>query len=518
MSNICRFCFFECNHEMQELTEGNKICLRIQSCIGLKIEPLKEPLPTKICKTCSEKVDELYDFHRRITESENILLHYLYESKIDLDELYFKLKNSKLKDETNVQYDVNENTKCLMDEVKLEDKSEINDDSISNDEPLNFEISPLNDITLDEKKYTAEINENPELITQFKCLTCFKTFEYQNLLLSHYNMEHNKKNKGRNIKDNFKIISSSNGTLMFGCTECNKEYENKKSVIRHLRAHVNERPFICKLCGRTYKTASEIVRHSRAHNGTRLFCSQQCGYSTVYLGALKEHEKRHNKTEFKYKCEKCDKGFQVKTWYEQHQNVHTGSKPFVCDICGATFHMDRESNIVIHTLASDLVCSEEPSITDVMDIKEHGINSYILCDLCGKTLVNNEQLKLHKRMHLGDKPFTCSTCNKSFTKKFNLQLHERSHTGLKSYTCIQCGKHYSQQSTLRRHMQRWFICLYAVRIFNVERSYKDDDRAKKEILFNPLVRHHSTEQLKCHKCIKTFSSHHQYISHKRFCI
>lgn len=52
---------------------------------------------------------------------------------------------------------------------------------------------------------------------------------------------------------------------------------------------------------------------------------------------------RYNEIIFKlqYICVDCGKGFNVKTWYDQHQNIHKGIKNFVCNICGASFHMDR---------------------------------------------------------------------------------------------------------------------------------------------------------------------------------
>ncbi|CAH0403588.1 unnamed protein product [Chilo suppressalis] len=483
MNKLCRFCFNEVNQDMQDLTEGDQIRCKILLTLNVKIEPLHKPLPTKICKSCSEKVDDIYNFHQKLIESEQLLLQYVQEGKTELEKLYLKIESKikvkKEKDLTSTDSTANVNN-GIEDKVKLEtevnsaesaDITYIDVDDVSHDGAVNIDSdSSLHIIHVKEEKYNAETMHPdvvPVNITQFKCLTCFEMFNSQNVLLNHYNTEHHKKVKDQNTEDHFTLILSQDGySLLFKCSVCSKEYSNKKSVSRHyLLAHVNERPFVCKLCGRTYKTVSEIIRHGRAHNGTRYFCTQQCGYSTVYLGALKEHEKRHNKENSKYKCEKCGKGFQVKTWYEQHQNIHKGLKPFVCDICGVSFHMNRyltAHRSSVHPQSSSLKryvcvhcslpCDSRKALTS--HLKEHGIISSILCDLCGKVLSNREQLKLHKKMHFGEKPFSCSICNKPFTKKFNLQLHERTHTGEKTHTCTQCGKFYSQRSTLRRHKCR----------------------------------------------------------------
>ncbi|XP_026317274.1 zinc finger protein 16-like [Hyposmocoma kahamanoa] len=313
--------------------------------------------------------------------------------------------------------------------------------------------------------------KNPILLINkqdFKCLTCSALFTSQNDLIKHYHKEHSsKQDKDGKMKEATKSYSilERNGVQSYKCTTCGRVYDNLRAVKRHFEAHVKDRPFICKQCGRTYRTVSEIIRHGRAHNGLKLNCSYQCGYSTVYLGALKEHEKRH-RTEFKYKCGKCDKGFQVRTWYEEHQNIHNGVKPFACNICGLAFHMNRyltAHRTTVHPQSSELKryvcmhcslpCDSRKALTD--HLKDHGIIKRFLCDICGKTLCSKEQLKFHNRVHIGEKPYSCSICNKSFTKKCNLKLHELTHTDERTHECLKCGKMYKQRSTLLKHNQKY---------------------------------------------------------------
>ncbi|KAM3959883.1 uncharacterized protein ACR2FA_006021 [Aphomia sociella] len=343
-----------------------------------------------------------------------------------------------------------------------------------------------------------EIIDKGNLNENFKCLMCFELFESQVTLLKHYNKVHTKKEDNKRSDLDYSILSSD-GTSVYKCKKCSKEYSNKKSINRHIVGHKENRPFICKICGKTYKTASEIIRHGRVHSGYKLYCPQQCGYSTVYLGALREHERRHNRSEYKYKCEKCDKGFEVKTWYEQHQNVHSGLKPFVCNLCGVAFHMDRyltAHRSAVHPQSSKLKryvcvhcalpCDSMKTLTE--HLKVHGIKSSYLCDVCGKTLTNAEQLKFHKRMHLGEKPYSCSTCNKSFAKKFNLQLHQRTHTGERAFVCARCNKRYTQRSTLRRHIARYIMLMHA-----------------------------GSESFTCGICKEKFATRNQLSSHRKTC-
>lgn len=72
------------------------------------------------------------------------------------------------------------------------------------------------------------------------------------------------------------------------------------------------------------------LRGNRVRSGTLKWVDDNVKFSYVFLMLL-----------LQYKCDKCDKGFQVKTWYEEHQNIHNGVKPFACNICGLAFHMNR---------------------------------------------------------------------------------------------------------------------------------------------------------------------------------
>lgn len=50
------------------------------------------------------------------------------------------------------------------------------------------------------------------------------------------------------------------------------------------------------------------------------------------------------------------------------------------------------------------------------------------CDICGKCFNQKATLATHMRIHTGYRPFTCAHCNKSFSQKSNLESHMRIHT------------------------------------------------------------------------------------------
>ena len=45
------------------------------------------------------------------------------------------------------------------------------------------------------------------------------------------------------------------------------------------------------------------------------------------------------------------------------------------------------------------------------------------------------QVRVHERIHTGDKPYQCSFCDYKANQRGNMRTHERRHTGEKPYKC-----------------------------------------------------------------------------------
>ncbi|XP_064860089.1 uncharacterized protein LOC115145745 [Oncorhynchus nerka] len=101
----------------------------------------------------------------------------------------------------------------------------------------------------------------------------------------------------------------------------------------------------------------------------------------------------------------CGKAFSFPKQVEIHQRIHTGEKPFGCQLCRASF--------------------------------SHSFN-----------------LKRHQRVHTGEKPFSCPQCEKRFSHQHQLKMHLKVHTGERPFACTHCGKRFSERSYLRIHQQK----------------------------------------------------------------
>jgi len=64
----------------------------------------------------------------------------------------------------------------------------------------------------------------------------------------------------------------------------------------------------CDVCGKMFRVPAELVRHTRAHTNEK-----------------------------PYECDVCDKAFSESGSLKTHMYIHTNEKPYECDVCDKAF-------------------------------------------------------------------------------------------------------------------------------------------------------------------------------------
>lgn len=76
------------------------------------------------------------------------------------------------------------------------------------------------------------------------------------------------------------------------------------------------------------------------------------------------------------------------------------------------------------------------------------------CDLCEKRFAVKSYVTAHRWTHVSEKPLSCSYCSLNFTSKHQFAIHIRSHSTGQQFECSSCGRTFAKDSYLIRHQNR----------------------------------------------------------------
>lgn len=219
------------------------------------------------------------------------------------------------------------------------------------------------------------------------------------------------------------------------CNICSKIFEKAEDLAQHKEIH-SQTDYTCDICEEAFETPYSFAVHNYKHI-MRYDCPR-CNFQTKSRSSVKGHIKRH---EGKYTCfcSVCGRGFIGKALLATHEEIHLDIKRYECEYCGKKFNVKRYLDV-------------HRQLNHRKEL--FGIETLYKCDICGKTFTFEKSLKRHKSVihHIGEnRTVRCNICDKLIANNYNLKLHMRIHTGEKRYCCELCGKAFAAFKYWKNH-------------------------------------------------------------------
>lgn len=173
-------------------------------------------------------------------------------------------------------------------------------------------------------KSEALLNAHSQIHTSDKphrCGICLRSFLRATCLKQHHIRVHLKM-KVNDVPHTVGRKKNPAAAKVFPCPICSKVFKFKSLLASHSVIHTEIKPHSCEFCNRCFRRLSHLKRHCEVvhANGARLPQS--------------------------YVCQVCGIDKKCKSQLERHVIIHTGERPYACDLCPARFN--RSGNLQQH--------------------------------------------------------------------------------------------------------------------------------------------------------------------------
>ncbi|XP_027839132.2 zinc finger protein 423-like [Aphis gossypii] len=188
------------------------------------------------------------------------------------------------------------------------------------------------------------------------CNVCGRTFKHKFSFREHLKIKHKKLFKNyeeinvKNKRANRKIIPINKKRIMkYFCKICKMKFADNITLQEHSKIHIVDM-YNCKDCGQQFETNVTLGNHIMENHSGDNFISNKNNH-------IKNYENQNTSLEIinnnPAQCKVCLKILKDPGYLREHMRLHTGDKPFKCDLCNMTFRF--KSNLRMHQ-KKDMPC------------------------------------------------------------------------------------------------------------------------------------------------------------------